>query len=92
MKPLYISFGAAGLLLAGAFAAQANPVCKPVGACVLCQDQCGGSWPVDGGSFQGTGNKNTFLSTGCVPPTLTKAGNPDLHLCCANVLECKSGT
>jgi hypothetical protein len=86
MKPLYITFGAAGLLLAGAFAAQAH-VCPPVeGACVLCQDQCGGNWPADGGSFQGTGSKNTFLSKGCVPPTLTKAGNPELHLCCANVL------
>jgi hypothetical protein len=84
MKTLYITLGMAGFLLSSAVAAQAN--CPSVeGACVLCQDQCGGTWPIDGGSFQGTGNKNTFLSQGCVEPTLTKAGNPELHLCCARV-------
>jgi hypothetical protein len=85
MKPLYITVGAAGLLLGGAFAAQATGVCV-VGACVLCKDACGGNWPTDGGNFQGTGGKNSFLGKGCVTPTSTTSGNPELHLCCANVL------
>lgn len=88
MKPLFVTFGMAGFLLSSALVAQANSLqCPTVDACTLCADQCGGGWPNNEGSFQGTGNLTKVRGKDCTGTvgTVTKPGNTDIHLCCRPV-------